>query len=57
MRRDALLAWMEAAPLMRAIHQRFMAEQSMDEILSQTLRALAGVRALEVDGDMVLNLD
>ncbi len=57
MHRDALLAWMQAAPLMEAIHQRFMAGQSMDEILSQTLRALAAVRALALEGQLVLNLD
>ncbi|CAG9177835.1 Hydroxyacylglutathione hydrolase [Cupriavidus laharis] len=56
-RRDALLAWMQGAPLMAAIHQRFMADQSMEEILSQTLRALAGVRALVVEGEVVVNVD
>ncbi|ODV43847.1 MBL fold metallo-hydrolase [Cupriavidus sp. UYMMa02A] len=57
MQRDALLAWMQGAPLMEAIHQRFMSDRSMDEILSQTLRSLAGVKALVVEGDVVVNLD
>lgn len=55
MRRDALLAWMERAPLMVAMRERFMAGQSMEEILSQTLRALAGAKALAVEGDVVVD--
>ncbi len=42
---------------MEAIHQRFMSDRSMDEILSQTLSSLAGVKALVVEGDVVVNLD
>lgn len=57
MRRDALLAWMEHAPLMVTMRERFMAAQSMEEILSQALRALAGVKALRVEGEVVVNVD
>ncbi|WP_211947139.1 MBL fold metallo-hydrolase [Cupriavidus yeoncheonensis] len=56
MHRDALLDWMQEAPLMVAIQQRFMAGQTMEEILSQTLRALAGVKALALEGDVVVNV-
>lgn len=52
-----LVAWMEAAPLMVRIRERFMPGQAMAEICAQTVRALAGVRALTVDGEWVVNRD
>jgi glyoxylase-like metal-dependent hydrolase (beta-lactamase superfamily II) len=55
MRRDALFAWMQQSPLMVRIHDRFMANASLEDIFAQTLRALAGVKALAVEGAMVVN--
>ncbi|AGW88534.1 beta-lactamase [Ralstonia pickettii DTP0602] len=52
-----LVAWMEAAPLMVRIRERFMPGQAMAEIYAQTVRALAGVGALQVDGEWVVNRD
>jgi len=57
MRRDALYEWMQRAPLMVRIRERFMPGESLDEILSQTLRALAGGKALAVEGEWVVNRD
>ncbi|MGO4304523.1 MBL fold metallo-hydrolase [Cupriavidus sp. RAF12] len=55
--RDALFAWMCDTPLMQRIHARFMPAQSLDGMFDQTLRGLAGVGALTLDGDLVVNRD
>ncbi|WP_455278879.1 MBL fold metallo-hydrolase [Cupriavidus necator] len=57
MARAELVSWMEAAPLMVRIRERFMPGQAMAEICAQTVRALAGVGALQVDGEWVVNRD
>ncbi|QUN28559.1 MBL fold metallo-hydrolase [Cupriavidus sp. KK10] len=57
MTQDALVAWMEAAPLMVRIRQRFMPGLAIAEICAQTVRALAGVKALAVEGEWVVNWD
>lgn len=55
MEQAELVAWMEAAPLMVRIRERFMPSQEMAEICAQSVRALAGVGALAVDGEWVVN--
>lgn len=57
MARAELVAWMEAAPLMVRIRERFMPGQAVAEICAQTVTALAGVGALQVDGEWVVNRD
>lgn len=55
MAREALLAWMEAAPLMQRIRSRFMPARAMAEILDETLRALAGAGAIALEGETVVD--
>ncbi|WP_183300924.1 MBL fold metallo-hydrolase [Cupriavidus alkaliphilus] len=53
----ALAAWMEAAPLMAHMRERFMPEQQMAEICAQTVGALARVGAAQIEGEWVVNRD
>ncbi|MNN47393.1 hypothetical protein D3C81_1618110 [compost metagenome] len=57
MSRAALLAWMHGTPLMQRIHARFMAETPFETVFAQTLRGLAAVDALALDGETVHNRD
>ncbi|MGO4761468.1 MBL fold metallo-hydrolase [Cupriavidus sp. 2KB_3] len=57
MSRAALLAWMHGTPLMQRIHARFMAETPFETVFAQTLRGLAAVGALALDGETVHNRD
>lgn len=57
MTQGELAQWMAQAPLMVRIRDRFMPGQEMAEISAQTVRALAGVGALAVEGEWVVNRD
>lgn len=53
--RAALLAWMAATPLMRAMQARFMPERPIADIFAETLRALEKAGAAAVEDGMVVN--
>ncbi|NOV27947.1 MBL fold metallo-hydrolase [Cupriavidus necator] len=53
----ALAAWMEAAPLMAHMRERFMPGLQMAELCAQTVGALARVGAARVEGEWVVNRD
>jgi len=57
MPRAALLAWMRGTSLMQRIQARFMPDTPLEAVFDQTLRGLAGVGALTLDGDAVHNRD
>lgn len=57
MPRADLYAWLCDTPLMPRIRTRFLPAATMADLFDDTLRGLARVGALAVDGDTVLNRD
>lgn len=57
MPRAALFEWMRGTPLMGRIQARFLPDTPLEAVFEQTLQGLAGVGALVVEGDWVVNRD
>ncbi len=53
--REAFISWARNTPYLGLVHQRFFAEQALEDWLSQLLAGLAKVGAAELDEGWVLN--
>lgn len=57
MTQAALRAWLAQTPLMSRIRARYLPASTLDQLYDDTLRGLARVGALALDGEHVLNRD